>query len=314
MSHAPEREVQRPGAHLSCFEKHVFLSVYYMINHTMFLVLFVLHALAVIGLFVMKNVLPYTILLQAAMYILGEVSITGGYHRLWCHRSYKAHPILEWLYMIIGSSTAQCSAIWWSKTHRTHHRNEDKDTDPYSIKKGFFFAHIGWLLEYPDPETKKEIDKTDVSDLEQKSVLRFQEKNIKTLWVLTSLVIPILLCSLWGETLTNSFFSSVVRQVFLLHCVWSVNSFAHMYGEKPYNKEIKPSENPVVSLFTLGEGWHNFHHSYPKDYRASEPSKFNPTTTFIDAMSSLDMVSNRKEKCFKTDGKGDKFDPDNYCD
>lgn len=310
MSHAPEREVQHPGAHLSYCKCFFLVS---NMNIVVFLLILVLHVLAIVGFFVIKNVLPYTFLLQIAMYIISGLSITGGYHRLWCHRSYKAHPILEWLFMISGSSTGQGDAVTWSKWHRTHHRNEDQDTDPYSIKKGFYFAHMGWIYQDTDAKTMDEINKTDVSDLEGKSVLQIQKKYMVALWIATSFVFPMALATMWGETLTNSFFTSIIRQVFLMHCIWSVNSFAHMYGEKPYNEEIRPSENPLVSLFSLGEGWHNFHHSYPKDYRASEPSKFNPTSTFIDAMSSLNIVSNRKEKCFKTDGT-DKFDPDNYCD
>jgi stearoyl-CoA desaturase (delta-9 desaturase) len=86
-----------------------------------------------------------------------------------------------------------------------------------------------------------------------------------------------------------------------------------MYGEKPYNTEIKPSENPIVSMFTFGEGWHNFHHTYPKDYRASDPSRFNPTAVFIDSMASSNLVHDRKEACDKTKTRVNKFDPDNYC-
>jgi stearoyl-CoA desaturase (delta-9 desaturase) len=282
-----------------------------MINPLVTSVIVVLHVLAVVGFFVIKNLSLYTVLLQLIMYILGGISITAGYHRLWCHRTYKAHPFLEWLYMIFGSSTGQGGATQWSRTHRTHHRNEDQDTDPYSIKKGFFFAHMGWVCQNYDPETQKEIDKTDVSDLENNPILQFQTKHVRSLWVITSFVVPMLVSRLWGETILNSFFSSVIRQVFLMHCIWSVNSFAHMYGEKPYNTNIQPSENPLVSLFTFGEGWHNFHHTYPKDYRASDPDKFNPTTFFIDSMASNDLVHDRKEMCEKT--KGDKFDPDNYC-
>jgi stearoyl-CoA desaturase (delta-9 desaturase) len=56
-----------------------------------------------------------------------------------------------------------------------------------------------------------------------------------------------------------------------------------MFGSRPYNKDILPTENLFVSLITMGEGWHNWHHEYPKDWRCSKNEwwMFNPTTTFI---------------------------------
>lgn len=278
-------------------------------------VLLLLHILAVIGLFVIKNISPYTILLQFVIYLLGGFAITAGYHRLWCHRSYKASPLLEWLFMIFGSSTGQGDAIAWSKTHRSHHRNEDTESDPYNIKKGFYFAHIKWTYHDHEDNVQQEIDSTDVSDLEAKEVLQFQQKYILLLWITTSFVLPLLLTQLWKESLTNAFFSSIIRQVLLMHCIFSVNSFAHMYGLKPYNSDIEPSENAFVSFIALGEGWHNFHHTYPKDYRTSDPSKYNPTTYFIDTMGKLGLVKNKQAVCEKTynvRGK-EKFNKDNYC-
>jgi stearoyl-CoA desaturase (delta-9 desaturase) len=286
-----------------------------MIRHTIVFVLVMLHLLALLGLFLIQNISPLTIVLQVCMFIIGEIGITAGYHRLWCHRSYEASPLLEWLLMLFGSSTGQGDAINWCRTHRTHHRNEDLATDPHSISKGFFFAHIGWLLQYPDKETQIEIDKTDVQDLDDKHVLQFQKSLYVLIWVIISFIVPITISQLWNESLANAFFSSVIRNVLLLHSTWSVNSFAHMYGAKPYNDGIQPSENPYVAFFSLGEGWHNFHHTYPKDYRTSDPSKFNPTTSFIDGMEAIGLVKNKHEACAKTmDVRGDaKFDKMNYC-
>jgi stearoyl-CoA desaturase (delta-9 desaturase) len=188
-------------------------------------------------------------------------------------------------------------------------------TDPYSISKGFLFAHIGWMIQYYDEETKKEVDSTDVADLTSKPVLQIQKRNIILLWIVMSFIVPILIAKLWGETVTNTFFSSTIRTVLLWHGIWCVNSLAHMYGDRPYNGDIEPSENAFVSLVTLGEGWHNFHHTYPKDYRASEPGKYNPTTFFIDAMDYLGLVKNKHAACDKTvhvRGVG-KFNKANYC-
>lgn len=49
-------------------------------------------------------------------------------------------------------------------------------------------------------------------------------------------------------------------------------------------RTINPSENLSVSLGALGEGWHNYHHVFPWDYKAAELGNYrtNLTTAFID--------------------------------
>ncbi len=44
---------------------------------------------------------------------------------------------------------------------------------------------------------------------------------------------------------------------------------------RPYDKSIRPSESIGVNLFAYGEGFHNYHHSFPWDYRCEE-LRFSP--------------------------------------
>ena len=55
-------------------------------------------------------------------------------------------------------------------------------------------------------------------------------------------------------------------------------------------------ENVVVSIAALGEGWHNFHHVFPWDYKTGELGNytFNLTTGFIDAFAHIGWAYNRK--------------------
>jgi len=49
--------------------------------------------------------------------------------------------------------------------------------------------------------------------------------------------------------------------------------------------KINPVENKLVSLLTGGEGWHNYHHTFPSDYRTSEYGhKHDISTAFIEIM------------------------------
>jgi len=244
-------------------------------------VLIALHLLATIGIFKINNISKKTILLQVVLLILSMLGITGGYHRLWAHTTYKANSILEIFYLIFGTMASQKDVIKWVREHRTHHRNEEKPGDPYNISKGLFHAHVGWLLKPYDAVETNEISKTDITDLEKNKLLVFQRKYYKILWFIFSFVITYYIMKQWNETPTNIFFSNILRIVACLNLTWCINSLAHYIGDKPYNKNIEARNNNILGLLTLGEGWHNYHHSYPKDYRSSEPTKFNITTKFI---------------------------------
>ncbi|KAF2899420.1 hypothetical protein ILUMI_06756 [Ignelater luminosus] len=88
---------------------------------------------------------------------------------------------------------------------------------------------------------------------------------------------------LWGQDLFWSFFMvCIVRLCLTLNITWTVNSVAHIWGNKPYNKYISPCENVIVSFAAFGEGWHNYHHTFPWDYRTGELGNFNFTTAFLE--------------------------------
>jgi len=49
-------------------------------------------------------------------------------------------------------------------------------------------------------------------------------------------------------------------------------------------RNISPAENITVAILAYGEGFHNYHHVFPYDYKTAELGDymFNPTTAFID--------------------------------
>lgn len=55
-------------------------------------------------------------------------------------------------------------------------------------------------------------------------------------------------------------------------------------------------ENIGVSIAALGEGWHNYHHVFPWDYKAAELGnyKLNVTTLFLDFFSKIGLVYDMK--------------------
>ena len=84
--------------------------------------------------------------------LLGAFSILAGAHRLWAHRSYKAKLPLRIFLAIFQTAAMQNDIYEWCRDHRVHHKFSETDADPHNSKRGFFFAHVGWLLckKHPD--------------------------------------------------------------------------------------------------------------------------------------------------------------------
>merc|ERR1712126_109686 len=194
--------------------------------------------------------------------------------------------------LVANSMAGQNSAYVWSRDHRLHHKASETHADPHNSKRGFFFAHMGWLMVRKHPSVAKAGKSINMSDLESDSLVMFQHKHYMSFFLGIGFILPTLLPNLlWGETLATAYFMAVVRYVGVLHFTWLVNSAAHMWGMKPYDKSIGPTENMAVSLLAMGEGFHNYHHTFPYDYSTSEWGfSFNVTTLFIEAMASLGLA------------------------
>lgn len=133
-------------------------------------------------------------------------------------------------------------------------------------------------------------------DLDEDPVVKFQKKHYMSLYLILCVTIQVILPSIiWNLPLSLTFTQFVVRTVTILHSTWFVNSTAHMFGDRPYNKSIEPRENATVSFGTglMGEGYHNYHHTYPHDYATSESgSRINMSKLFIDCCSYLNLAHN----------------------
>ena len=89
----------------------------------------------------------------------------------------------------------------------------------------------------------------------------------------------------WNEDYITSFGLCIIRIVVVLHHLFTVNSVAHYWGYRPYNRFQKPTENRWVNWISMGESFHNYHHVFAWDYRNSEFDwweYFNPATLFIE--------------------------------
>jgi stearoyl-CoA desaturase (delta-9 desaturase) len=218
-----------------------------------------------------KPVKSQTLAWAFALYFCGGLGITAGVHRLWAHKSYKAGFPLRLVLMIFNSIANQGSIYHWARDHRLHHLYSDTPADPHDSNRGFWFSHVGWLLVKKNKAVTEAGRTINMNDLKADALVMFQKKADPFWNLLWCYAIPALAALLWGDTLYNGWLiAGVLRYVLLLNITWSVNSVVHAWGSKPYNPAHKTTENGWVSLFALGEGWHNWHHAFSWDYAASE--------------------------------------------
>ena len=197
--------------------------------------------------------------------VLGAITslgITAGYHRYFAHRSYNLNKIGEIIVMGLGALSVQGSALQWVYDHRLHHRYVDTEKDPYSIKKGFWYAHMGWLF-----KKNKDIDPVVVPDLIKNKIIMFQHKYYGWLVLATNLAV-VIVGGIIFKGLLGAFVLLFLARLFCTHhTTWFINSWAHTIGDKPYSQEHSAVNNAVLAFFTFGEGYHNYHHTFPSDYR-----------------------------------------------
>ena len=231
-------------------------------------------------------------------WLTGLFGITAGAHRLWSHRSFKAALPVRMVFMIANSAAHQGSIIHWVRDHRMHHRHSDTLLDPHSIQRGFFFAHMGWLFVRKSAEAKQKLAEISMEDVEGDPVCTFQKKHYLLLAHTFCFGLPAIYGSwAYGSAWQGYLYVGLLRWILLLHSTWCVNSVAHFWGNRPYNPNIPPAESSITSILAVGEGWHNYHHVYPFDYRASEFGwwkQWNPTTFVLDALALVGLVWDRK--------------------
>eukprot|EP01113_Clastostelium_recurvatum_P005982 TRINITY_DN126_c0_g1_i2.p1 TRINITY_DN126_c0_g1~~TRINITY_DN126_c0_g1_i2.p1 ORF type:complete len:776 (-),score=232.97 TRINITY_DN126_c0_g1_i2:56-2383(-) len=248
----------------------------------------------VIALYGLVYVTPssYTIAWALFYYWCTGMGITAGYHRLWSHKAYTASFPLKMFLLAFGSGAVQGSVRWWCRDHRAHHRYTDTDADPYSAHKGFFYSHIGWMLMKQNPDT---IGRASIEDLNQDPWIRWQHRHYVPISVVMGVLLPSLVCGLWGDLYAGYFYAGVLRLVLVHHATFFVNSLAHYWGEISYADHHTPRDSILTALLTFGEGYHNFHHEFPHDYRnAIFFWQYDPTKWFIKAMEMCGLASNLK--------------------
>lgn len=224
------------------------------------------------------------------------MSITVGYHRLFSHLSFKAKWPVKFFTLIFGACAFENSCLNWSADHRRHHKHVDHDDDPYDISKGFFWAHIGWLLFKLNPEPPMD----NVADLRKDKLVMWQHRWVHWIGLVVGLIIPAVLGGLWSlyqgvpvwhGALGGFLLAGVTRVVVAQHCTFFINSLCHTVGRQPYSTKHSARDSAIMAFLTFGEGYHNYHHEFQHDYRNGvKPWQWDPSKWTIWLLSKVGLA------------------------
>ena len=218
-------------------------------------------------------------------------SLSAGYHRLFSHRAYEAHPVLRAVLLLFGAASFQNSALIWAADHRRHHQRVDSPLDPYNIKRGFWHAHVGWVLH----KTPVAHEVWPAPDLERDRLVAWQHRYYPWIGMAMGLVLPTAIGWLLGDALGAFLLAGGLRLVFVYHVTFSINSFAHTLGTQPYSDRSSARDNVLTALISMGEGYHNFHHTFPADYRNGvRAHQFDPSKWTIRLLATVGLARNLK--------------------
>ncbi|MBA2699358.1 MAG: acyl-CoA desaturase [Nocardioidaceae bacterium] len=211
------------------------------------------------------------VVIAGVMYAVTGHGITVGFHRLFTHKSFKPNRAVKIALAVAGSLAIQGSVTRWVADHRKHHKFSDREGDPHSpwrygetvpaLMKGLFYAHMGWLFD--QDQTPQRQYAPDL--LKDRDVLRIS-KAFPVL-VAVSLLLPAVVGGMWSMSwhgaATAFFWGSLVRIGLLHHVTWSINSICHAVGERPFKSRDKSGNVWWLAIPSMGESWHNLHHSDP---------------------------------------------------
>ena len=217
-----------------------------------------------------------------AYYLAAGFAINIGYHRCLSHRSFDLWRPFKYLVVTLGLPAG--TPVQWVGNHRFHHQNADQLGDPHSpVQDGYWYAHVGWYIGtrniplcvmyslagplralydgWNRPRT----------NLVHNDLAR--EVSADRYFSFVSRPIPFMLAC-WFHTLLFFGIAYALWNVTGVAALWitlaviynlgdSIDSIAHLHGDKPYQSIANARNNAWLGILTLGEGWHANHHAFP---------------------------------------------------
>lgn len=219
----------------------------------------------------------------AVLYPTFALSGTLVLHRYFAHQSFTTSRLFQGV-MGFTACTMFLDPISFVGKHRLHHRYSDTSRDVHSPNDGFWFCWFGSLVDegYADAEIVAAA----------RDLARYPELR----WLHANFLVPGL--TAWAIVFAIGGFSSfAVGYCLSLALVQNqaslINYCCHRWGYRRFATKDQSRNNPVVAALTLGEGWHNNHHRFPRSARAGlTPWEIDPLYGLIRAMGALGLVWN----------------------
>ena len=214
---------------------------------------------------------PVALGVAAALYLIRMFAVTAFYHRYFSHRTFRTSRWFQFVAAVMGNSCIQRGPLWWAAHHRHHHRHSDEAEDIHSPRQiGFFWSHMGWFMTRENAVTNFR----SVRDLTRFPELVFLDRHhyiVPLLFAASTYALGALLQSVAPGLGTSGWqmfvWGFLISTVVLYHAVYTINSVAHVVGNRRYETTDDSRNNWFLALLTLGEGWHNNHHYYPGSTR-----------------------------------------------
>ncbi|HKL63052.1 MAG TPA: fatty acid desaturase, partial [Woeseiaceae bacterium] len=239
------------------------------------------------------GVSPAALTVALILYLVRGFGVTAGYHRLLAHRSFRAGRPVQFLLALAGSLATQGGPLWWVAHHRSHHRYTETDRDIHSPRtQGFWRSHMGWML---SAESFRE-NGANARDLYRVPELKFLQQHY--VWIVLGQGAAIYalgtgLAALGVETSGPQMlvWAWFIATVALWHATFMVNSVCHLWGSRPFDADDASTNNWLVAVLALGEGWHNNHHKFAYSARHGlEWWQFDLTWVLLRGMEKLGLI------------------------
>jgi stearoyl-CoA desaturase (Delta-9 desaturase) len=210
----------------------------------------------------------------ALFYFLSAIGQGIGLHRYFSHKSFRTSKPVRFVLAWFATMSMQGSIVEWVGDHRRHHLRTDDCGDPhspriddhcYAIKgwRGLLHAQLGWL--FTDTSTDYTIFARDM--LADRVVVFFSDTRL--FWYFVSIIV---LPGLYGyafggmeHAIGAILIGGMLRATIFSQSVSALNSIAHSFGAVRFPTGDNSRNNALLAVFTLGEGWHNNHHRFPRN-------------------------------------------------
>jgi fatty-acid desaturase len=218
------------------------------------------HIAAVVGLtYIFFTYHWYWLLISAVFTIFVTiVCVNIGLHRYISHASFKTGPLRRKFLIYSTVISAFGSPLSWTAMHRYHHAKSGSKDDNQSPKNiGYIRA---WLTLYDPITVPPAMVKDIIRDRDCMFIHRHYFKLLAAYVLILFAINPLL----------PVFAFSIPAAV----CYQAAGAFAVIPHNEKFGYKVLPSRgdddavnSPLASILSLGEGWHNYHHTRPNDHR-----------------------------------------------